>query len=67
MHIVCSAVAHAHAEKTPVGQISEAEDLISKTTTFHVHHAFSCIFFAIDARLQRESTNFTSGYAGRER
>ena len=32
-----------------------------------MHHAFSGIFVAIDARPQRETTNFTSVYAGRER
>ena len=34
--------------KKPIG-------LISKTTTLHVHHAFFVHFFAVAARLQRES------------
>ena len=34
----------------------KAIGLISKTTSFHVHHAFFVHFFAVVARLQREST-----------
>ena len=33
----------------------KAIGLISKTTTLHVHHAFFVHFFAVVARLQRES------------
>ena len=33
----------------------KAIGLISKTTSFHVHHAFFVHFFAVVARLQRES------------
>ena len=33
----------------------KAIGLISKTTTFHVYHAFFVHFFAVIARLQRES------------
>ena len=33
----------------------KAKGLISKTTTLHVHHAFFVHFFAVVARLQRES------------
>ena len=33
----------------------KAVGLISKTTTLHVHHAFFVHFFAVVARLQRES------------
>ena len=33
----------------------KAIGLISKTTTLHVHHAFFVHFFAVIARLQRES------------
>ena len=33
----------------------KAIGLISRTTTLHVHHAFFVHFFAVVARLQRES------------
>ena len=33
----------------------KAIGLISKTTTLHVHHAFFVPFFAVVARIQRES------------
>ena len=33
----------------------KAIDLISKTTTLHVHHASFVHFFAVVARLQREN------------
>ena len=33
-------------------------NLISKTTIFHVHHAFFVDFFAVTVRLRRENASF---------
>ena len=40
------------------GNVKKAIDLMSKTTTLHVHHAFFVHFFAVLAQLRREMVKF---------
>ena len=40
------------------GKVKETESLISKTTTFHVHHTFFVHFSPVFARLLRENASF---------
>ena len=52
-HFILGSLSNDDADGNENGK--KAIGLISKTTALHVHHAFSVHFFAVVARLQRES------------
>ena len=52
-HSISGSLSNDDADGNENGK--KAIGLISKTTTLHVHHAFFVHFFAVVARLQRES------------